>query len=97
MHCENKQCINVFLKIEMLLSIYMKIYKEKIKNIQFLIKQKQEMFKDDKIKRFLDCDLCNKLLIGPVVIPCGKVVCKSILIICRKTRNIFLIVKYMMF
>ena len=35
------------------------------------------MFKVDKLMRFLDCDLCNRLLVDPVMMICGKAMCKS--------------------
>ncbi len=35
------------------------------------------MFKVDKLKCFLDCDLCNSLLVDPIVIPCGNLICKA--------------------
>jgi len=35
------------------------------------------MYKVEKIKNLLDCDICNKLLIGPVSTLCGFAVCKS--------------------
>lgn len=34
------------------------------------------MLKIEKIKRFLDCDLCQKLLVNPVLLPCGNTICK---------------------
>jgi hypothetical protein len=35
------------------------------------------MFKVDKIKNFFDCDLCHKVLVDPISIPCGNNVCKG--------------------
>ena len=35
------------------------------------------MFKFDQVKNLFNCDLCNKLLVEPVIIPCGNTVCKS--------------------
>ena len=35
------------------------------------------MYKVDKLKCFLDCDLCNSLLVDPIVIPCGNLICKA--------------------
>ena len=35
------------------------------------------MYKIEKIRNFLDCDICNKLLIDPVLTLCGFTVCKS--------------------
>ncbi len=35
------------------------------------------MFKFDKVKSSFDCDLCNKLLVDPVVMPCGNFICKA--------------------
>ena len=35
------------------------------------------MLKVDQIKNFFDCDECNKLLVDPIVLACGSVVCKS--------------------
>ena len=35
------------------------------------------MFKIDKVKSSFDCDLCNKLLVDPVVMPCGNSICKA--------------------
>jgi len=34
------------------------------------------MYKVEKVKSFLDCDQCNKLLVDPVVMACGKFICK---------------------
>jgi len=34
------------------------------------------MFKVDKVKASFDCDLCNKLLVDPIVLPCGNCICK---------------------
>ena len=34
------------------------------------------MYKVDKLKCFLDCEHCNKLLADPVVMTCGKFICK---------------------
>ena len=38
---------------------------------------KKKMYKVDKLKCFLDCDLCNSLLVDPIVIPCGNLICKA--------------------
>ncbi len=35
------------------------------------------MYKVDKIKNLFDCDLCHKVLVDPISIPCGNNVCKS--------------------
>ncbi len=35
------------------------------------------MLKADKIKSFLDCDKCNKLLVDSIVLACGSLVCIS--------------------
>ena len=35
------------------------------------------MYKVDKLKCLLDCDLCNKLLVDPVVMPCDSTICKT--------------------
>ncbi len=37
------------------------------------------MLKVDQVKSSLDCDVCNKLLVDPVVMPCNNVVCKTYL------------------
>ena len=34
------------------------------------------MYKVEKVKSFLDCQQCNKLLVDPVVMACGKFICK---------------------
>ena len=34
------------------------------------------MYKIEKLKSFLDCDQCTKLLVNPVVMACGKFICK---------------------
>jgi len=34
------------------------------------------MYKVEKVKSFLDCQQCNKLLVDPVVTACGKFICK---------------------
>ena len=47
---------------------------KKIKNHSVSI---NKMYKIEKIKNFLDCDKCNKLLIEPVSTLCGFIVCKS--------------------
>ena len=36
------------------------------------------MHKVEQIKNLFDCDICDKLLIDPIVLPCGNVVCNSI-------------------
>jgi len=35
------------------------------------------MYKVNKLKCLLDCDLCNKLLVDPVVMPCDSTICKT--------------------
>ncbi len=35
------------------------------------------MYKIEKIKSSLDCDVCKKLLVNPMVMSCGKFFCKS--------------------
>ena len=35
------------------------------------------MHKVEQIKNLFDCDICDKLLIDPIVLPCGNVVCKK--------------------
>ena len=35
------------------------------------------MYKIEKIKSSLDCDVCKKLLVNPRVMSCGKFFCKS--------------------
>ena len=35
------------------------------------------MYKVDKLKCFLGCDLCNSLLVDPIVISCGNLICKA--------------------
>ena len=35
------------------------------------------MFKVDKIKKILDCDICNNILIEPISLSCGYTVCKA--------------------
>ena len=34
------------------------------------------MYKVNEVKAFFDCDLCNKLLVDPVVMACGNFICK---------------------
>ncbi len=34
------------------------------------------MYKVEQLKSFLDCQQCNKLLVDPVVVACGKFICK---------------------
>ena len=34
------------------------------------------MFKVEQLKSFLDCELCKELLVDPVVMACGKFICK---------------------
>jgi len=36
------------------------------------------MFKIDKIKVSFDCDLCKKLLVDPIVLPCGNCICSNL-------------------
>lgn len=45
------------------------------------------MFKVDKIKHSFDCDLCNKLLVDPVVMACGNFICKNHLDKLMKTTS----------
>ena len=51
------------------------------------------MYKVDKIKNVFDCDLCHKVLVDPITIPCGNNVCKShldkLLKKISKEKNIF--------
>lgn len=35
------------------------------------------MFKVDRIRRSFDCDVCNQVMIDPIVTPCGKFICKG--------------------
>ena len=35
------------------------------------------MFKIDQLKSSVACDLCNKLLVDPILIPCGNSICKT--------------------
>ena len=35
------------------------------------------MYKINEVKATLDCDLCNKLLVDPVVMPCDSTICKT--------------------
>jgi hypothetical protein len=35
------------------------------------------MYKVEQLKSFLDCEQCNKLLVDPVVMACGKIICKT--------------------
>ena len=35
------------------------------------------MFKIERMKRLLDCDLCNEVIIDPVTMPCGYSICKT--------------------
>ena len=35
------------------------------------------MYKVEKIKNSLDCDVCKQLLVDPMVMSCGKFFCKS--------------------
>ena len=35
------------------------------------------MYKINKVKAFFDCDLCKKLLVDPVVMPCDSTICKT--------------------
>ena len=35
------------------------------------------MYKINEVKATLDCDLCNKLLVDPVVMPCDGTLCKT--------------------
>jgi hypothetical protein len=51
------------------------------------------MYKVDKIKNFFDCDLCHKVLVDPISIPCGSNVCKAhldkLLKNVSKEKNVF--------
>jgi hypothetical protein len=57
-------------------------------------KFEKEMYKVEKVKRFLDCEQCNKLLVDPVVMACGKFICKihleKLLTHESKNKNIFI-------
>jgi len=35
------------------------------------------MYKINEVKATFDCDLCNKLLVDPVVMPCDNTICKT--------------------
>ena len=35
------------------------------------------MFNYHKVSSYFDCELCNKLLVDPIVLPCGNCICKS--------------------
>jgi len=35
------------------------------------------MYKIDQVKSSFDCDVCNKLFVDPIVMPCDNVVCKT--------------------
>ncbi len=35
------------------------------------------MYKINEVKATFDCDLCNKLLVDPVVMPCDSTICKT--------------------
>ncbi len=35
------------------------------------------MFKINEVKASFECDLCKKLLVDPVVIPCESTICKT--------------------
>ena len=35
------------------------------------------MYKINEVKASLDCDLCKKLLVDPVVMPCESTICKT--------------------
>jgi len=35
------------------------------------------MLNVNKIISDVDCDLCNKLLVDPIVLPCGNTICKT--------------------
>ncbi len=39
-------------------------------------KFEKEMYKVEQLKSFVDCQQCNKLLVDPVVMACGKLICK---------------------
>jgi hypothetical protein len=51
------------------------------------------MYKVEQLKSFLDCQQCNKLLVDPVVMACGKIICKihleRLLIHESKEKNTF--------
>ena len=52
------------------------------------------MFKIDKVNSSFDCDLCNKLLVDPIVLPCGNCICKphlnELLTNITKEKNTFI-------
>jgi hypothetical protein len=35
------------------------------------------MYKVNEVKSFLDCDVCYQLLVGPVLMACGEIICKT--------------------
>lgn len=45
------------------------------------------MFKIDRVRKLLDCDLCNQLLVDPVTIACGYSLCKSHLDVLLKVKD----------
>lgn len=56
---------------------------QKIKKNHFETK----MFKIDRVRKLLDCDLCNQLLVDPVTIACGYSLCKSHLDVLLKVED----------
>ena len=40
-------------------------------------KLKIEMYKVNEVKSSLDCDVCYQLLVEPVVMACGEIICKK--------------------
>ncbi len=36
----------------------------------------KKKYKVDRLKCFLGCEQCNKLLVDPVMMACGKFICK---------------------
>ena len=49
-----------------------------IRELTFKLEEKFkiEMYKVEKLKSFLDCEQCKKLLVDPVLMACGKFICK---------------------
>jgi hypothetical protein len=50
------------------------------------------MYKVEKLKSFLDCEQCKKLLVDPVFMACGKFICKLHLdkLLTHKEKNTFI-------
>ena len=52
------------------------------------------MFNYHKVSSYFDCDLCNKLLVDPIVLPCGNCICKphlnELLTNITKEKNTFI-------